>query len=315
MLQVGFEPTIPVFERLKPSLYRQPQWPRGLRHESWPLKHRDHGFESHSRHWYVSSCFCAILLCAGTGTDQGVLPTKRIHRFRSISEMEQAIRPDPKQLKNKTGNWCFCFQTEITNEAVELCMWTFVWSTNFSWCLNITGAKVTGLSPLRFLVSWRRESSFGVSYDKKNWRAEDLVYTNHTGTKIQRVSRNWRKLDCCWVVCFLAKWVQALHRALVQKAWEYPVICHIPPFTWIKPAYPFLWRPAVLLWLDFLLCCVQASDNDLHPDCQESIKAFYTVTYFKLQLRGLSSSQQRSVIFLRPLRPFSSARNCISQLF
>jgi hypothetical protein len=39
----------------KTTLFRQSQWPCGLRHKPWSLKHWDHGFESNLRHVCLSS--------------------------------------------------------------------------------------------------------------------------------------------------------------------------------------------------------------------------------------------------------------------
>jgi hypothetical protein len=60
------------------------QWPRGLRHAQPSLvRSWDHGFESHSRHWYLCVrlfCVC-VVLCVGSGLAtgssllQGVLPS------------------------------------------------------------------------------------------------------------------------------------------------------------------------------------------------------------------------------------------------
>jgi hypothetical protein len=64
-------------------MYTADHWPRGLRHElSRPLKHWDHGFESHLRHGGLCAfILCLAVLCAGSGMTtgcypvQGVLPT------------------------------------------------------------------------------------------------------------------------------------------------------------------------------------------------------------------------------------------------
>jgi hypothetical protein len=56
------------------------QWPCGLRRESWPVGCWDRGFESRSRHEWLSASFCVVLSCVGrdlaTGWSlvQGVLP-------------------------------------------------------------------------------------------------------------------------------------------------------------------------------------------------------------------------------------------------
>jgi hypothetical protein len=68
-----------------------------------PLKHWELGFESHSRHEYVTEF--PVLSCIGSGLETGLIKRPRIptsfHIFRIISEWEQARGINPSKWKKK----------------------------------------------------------------------------------------------------------------------------------------------------------------------------------------------------------------------
>jgi hypothetical protein len=49
------------------------QWPRGLRHRSWPFCYWDCGFEFRSGHGCLSLCFCVVFSCVSTGLFDGLI--------------------------------------------------------------------------------------------------------------------------------------------------------------------------------------------------------------------------------------------------
>jgi hypothetical protein len=53
------------------SSTRRSQWPCGLRRGSWLVDCWDRGFESRSRHGYLSASFCVVLSCVGRGLAMG----------------------------------------------------------------------------------------------------------------------------------------------------------------------------------------------------------------------------------------------------
>jgi hypothetical protein len=57
------------------------RWPHGLVRRSWPLGYWDRGFESFSRHGYLSLCFCVVLSCVGRDLCDGLItrPKKSCH--------------------------------------------------------------------------------------------------------------------------------------------------------------------------------------------------------------------------------------------
>jgi hypothetical protein len=83
--------------------WRRSQWTPGLRRRSWSLGRWDRGFETRLR---LSSPFCVVLSCVGSGLASGWSPSKESYQMwkwfiisKSNSELEHVTSPNPWRSK------------------------------------------------------------------------------------------------------------------------------------------------------------------------------------------------------------------------